>query len=330
MSFNKSLSLYYKLGNIRLEEGKRFTKNYNKQYDKRKNIAKDHFLLSNAFNITRLMKTNNKEFIPESFYFEENKSKDKLNIYNYKKSFENMTKGLKITQEEDDLLQSLLIKFDEKYIDDILKEREKILRLKSRILKGLPYKIDTLTNNNSTWKSLNKTNSLKSVTNFNNQSNYKRKDSFNFNNSSKLFKSIPLPKDINNQKDIQKRNLTLPRKYYTYTMNDKIKRIFKEINNKEKMAEKNSNKLNYVISINKNNYFRTLNNEKANFKSHSIKEIQIRRGNNLIKNIDKIRYRKDIENALFRQNEFLFSGIKNKLHSLYKNGKKIPQEYLDQ
>ena len=167
-----------------------------------------------------------------------------------------MAKSLKITTNEDELLQSLLIKFDEKNIEDILKDREKLLRFKSRSLKGLSYKEEPLTYNNSTWKSLNKTNSLKSITYFNNQSNCKSKDSFNFNNSSKLYNNNSLNIKINyNHKDIHKRNLTIQKMFYTQKMNNKMKGIFKEINNKEKIAEKNSNKLNYIMSINKKNYF---------------------------------------------------------------------------
>ena len=242
-----------------------------------------------------------------------------------------MAKSLKITTNEDELLQSLLIKFDEKNIEDILKDREKLLRFKSRSWKGLSYKVEPLTYNNSTWKSFNKTNSLKSITYFNNQSNYKSKDSSNFNNSSKLFKNKSLNIETNyNQKDIHKRNLTMQKMFYTQKLNDKMKGIFKEINNKEKMAEKNSNKLNYIMNINNKNYFRTLNNEKVNLKSNSIKIGQLRRRNNFIKNIDKIKYKKDIEKVLFKQNKFLFNEIKNKLHTLYKQGKKIPSIYLDE
>ena len=76
MISNKKFNTFYKIGNIKLEEGKIFKKNYNKLYDKEKNIAKDHYLLSNAFNITRLIKRNNNIYsneIPEENYLDNNK-----------------------------------------------------------------------------------------------------------------------------------------------------------------------------------------------------------------------------------------------------------------
>ena len=71
MITNKKYNTFYKIGNIKLEEGKIFKKNYNKLYDKEKN-----YLLSNAFNITRLIKRNNNIYsneIPEENYLDNNK-----------------------------------------------------------------------------------------------------------------------------------------------------------------------------------------------------------------------------------------------------------------
>ena len=71
MISNKKFNTFYKIGNIKLEEGKIFKKNYNKLYDKEKN-----YLLSNAFNITRLIKRNNNIYsneIPEENYLDNNK-----------------------------------------------------------------------------------------------------------------------------------------------------------------------------------------------------------------------------------------------------------------
>ena len=61
-----------------LEEGKIFNKKYNNLYNNSKNIAKDHYLLTNAFNITKLIKRNNTNFnnnieIPEELYLDDNK-----------------------------------------------------------------------------------------------------------------------------------------------------------------------------------------------------------------------------------------------------------------
>ena len=109
MIYNKKkFNTFFKLRNIKLEEGKVFKRNYNKQYNKRKNIAKDHFLLTNAFNLTKLIRTNNnndnnKQIIPENYYFEENKTRYKVNIYNYQKTFGNIGNN-HINTIEDELL----------------------------------------------------------------------------------------------------------------------------------------------------------------------------------------------------------------------------------
>ena len=337
MNHNKKFTHFYKLENIKLEEGKSFIKKYNKQYNKRKNIAKDHFLLSNAFNITKLIKkvrnSNNKEIIPESYYFEENKSKYQLNIYNYKKVYDNMLKSQKITTNDDELLKTLLNKIDTKNIEEILRDRDKFISFQRRALKGLSQKFEPLTYNKTTWKTFNKTNSLKSITNFNNQSKYKSKDSSNFNSSSKiLFKNNnSLSIDTSpNYRNNYIRNFTLPKMIKTKSMNSKIQGMFNTINNKEKLAEKNSNMLNFDININNNSYFMTIRDEKMNYKENSLKADKIKRKENYLQNVDKIKKRKDIEKFLFKKNKLLFNNIKNKLHTIYKEGKKIPSKYFDQ
>lgn len=362
MNYTKKINNFYKLGNIKLEEGKAFNKHYNKQYNKRKNIAKDHFLLANAFNITRLIKktNNNKITIPENFYFQENKNKYKLNIFNYKKAYDNL--NLKINTNEDELLRTLLIKIDSKNIEELLKYKERMVNLQRRALRGLSYKLEPITYNNTKWKTFNKTNSLKSYSNYNNQSNYKSKDSLNFNNqsnyksrdsinlnnqsnykskdsinfntSSKLFKnnnSLSIETTYHNREKYI-RNYTLPKRFYTQPMSEKMKGIFQTINIKEKMIEKNSNILNYNVNLNNNtNLFRTFKEEKLNLKANSIKNEKSKKRQNLnLKNVSKIKHKKDLEKILFTQNKFLFKKIKNDLHTLYKKGKKIPSEYLEQ
>ena len=348
MNFTRKINNFYKLGTIKLEEGKTFNKHYNKKYNERKNIAKDHFLLANAFNITRLIKktNNNKIIIPENFYFQENKNKYKLNIYNYKKAYENI--NFKINTNEDELLQELLIKIDTKNIEELLKYKERMLNLQRRALRGLSYKLEPITYNNTKWKTFNKTNSLKSYTNYNNQSNYKSKDSINYNNqsnykskdsinfnsSSKLFKnnnSLSIDTTYNSREKY-KRNFTLPKRFYTQPMSEKMKGIFQTINIKEKMIEKNANILNYNVNLNNNsdNFFKTYKDEKKNPKTDSIKSEKGKKKQNILKNVSKIKQKKDLEKILFTQNKFLFKKIKNDLHTLYKKGKKIPTEYLEQ
>ena len=134
MISNKKFNTFYKIGNIKLEEGKIFKKNYNKLYDKEKNIAKDHYLLSNAFNITRLIKRNNNIYsneIPEENYLDNNKEKYKLNIYNYKNILGNIN-NKKGSTNEDEVIKTLLIKIDEKNIEELLKDKEKVMNLQKK------------------------------------------------------------------------------------------------------------------------------------------------------------------------------------------------------
>ena len=88
--------------------------------------------------------------------------------------------------------------------------------------------------------------------------------------------------------------------------------------------------LNFDININNNNFFRTIRNEKINFNSNPTKVDEIKRKRNYLKNVDKIKKKKDIEKFLFSQNKLLFNNIKNKLHTIYKEGKKISSKYFDQ
>ena len=104
MTYYKKFNNFYKFGNINLEEGKIFKKNYNNLYNNSKIIAKDHYLLTNAFNITKLIKRNNTNFnnnieIPEELYFDDNKKQDRMNIYNYKNIFGDITNSKLNTNE---------------------------------------------------------------------------------------------------------------------------------------------------------------------------------------------------------------------------------------
>jgi hypothetical protein len=331
MNSNKKFNTFFKLGNLRLEEGKIFHKNYAKQYNKRKNIARDHFLLSNAFNIKKLLKrnnqnNNNKEIIPENFYFEENKLRYKLNIYNYQKEFQN---NIQVETNEDELLKTLLIKIDSKNLEDILKDKEKILSFQRRTLKGISPKLEPITYNNMTWKTFNKANSVKTLNHLSNESNiYKSKDSINFNSSSKIISKNNNSLSLNissNKRENRIRNNTIPKRFYSQTLSNKVKGIFKLINTEEKKVQKNSNFLNYNIKSNK-----AFSLIKLNLKSNSINTEATQNNNhNFIKNIEKIKRKKDLEKILFKQNKQLFNGIRKRLHTLHSEGKKIPSHYLD-
>ena len=337
MIYNKKINTFYKLGNIKLEEGKVFNKRYNKQYNQRKNIARDHFLLTNAFNITKLIKKNNNDsnnynnndIIPENYYFEEDKKRFKLNIYNYQKTLGNL-KNNDYNTNEDDLLMTLLNKIDSKNIEEIIKERERMLNLQRKTLRGISHKLEPLTYNNTKWETFNKTNSLKSISNINNRSNYKTIES-NFNSASIIFKNNnSLSIDTmspNSHKDSYIRNCPFQKRYHSQTLNQKLKGIFKAINTEEKIAEKNMNNLNSKKHL---NYYRKFMSNKFTLKAKLINGEQMRKKHNLIKDVEKIKRKKDIDKILFRQDRFVFKDIKNKLHSLYKKGKKIPSKYFDE
>ena len=133
----KKFNNFFKIGNIKLEERKIFKRNNNKQYNQRKNITKDHFLLTNAFNIAKLIRINNNnndnnnQVIPENYYFEENKTRYKVNIYNYQKTFGNIGNN-HINTNEDELLKTLLVKIDTKNIEELLKEKERMINLQKK------------------------------------------------------------------------------------------------------------------------------------------------------------------------------------------------------
>ena len=337
MIYNKKkFNTFFKFKNIKLEEGKVFKRNYNKQYNKRKNIAKDHFLLTNAFNLTKLIITNNnndnnKQIIKENYYFEENKTRYKVNIYNYQKTFGNIGNN-HINTNEDELLKTLLVKIDTKNIEELLKEKERMINLQKKTLKGLSYKMEPLTYDTTKWKTFNKTNSLKTINNLNNRSIYKSKESINFTSPSTIFKNNnSLSIDSIPHQDKYIRNNPFQKRFHSHTINPTLKGIFNVIDTEEKIAEKNLNFLNYKKSLENNKkYYRTFRSEKINLKSNSINAQHNKRKPNLIRNVSKIKHKKDIEKVLFRQSKNLFNDIRNKLHSLYKKGKKMPSYYLEE
>ena len=334
MTYYKKFNNFYKFENINLEEGKIFNKKYNNLYNNSKNIAKDHYLLTNAFNITKLIKRNNTNFnnnieIPEELYLDDNKKQDRMNIYNYKNIFGDV-KNSKLNTNENEILKNLLIKIDSKNIEELLRDKEKLISFQRRTMKGLSSKIEPLTYTNRVWKTFNKTNSVKTLNNANNKSNFKTnksKESLNFNNTSRLYKnnSLSLDTNTNYSKERYVKNFSFPKKYHSHTLNKQLQGIFHVISAEEIIAKKNSNILNTLH--NKNNYYKSL---RFNLKANSINTEHIKRKTNFIKDLNKIRHQKDIEKILFKPNKYIFTEIKNKLHSYYKRGQKIPKKYLEQ
>ena len=209
-----------------------------------------------------------------------------MNIYNYKNILGNINNKRGSTN-EDEVIKTLLIKIDEKNIEELLKDKEKLMKLQKKTLKGLSHKIEPLTHNNTLWKTFNKNSSIESINNQYNQSNYKSnksKESVNFNSSSKIFKnnnSLSIDTNSNYVKDNYNRNFSLPKKYHSRTLNKKLQNIFHIINAEERIAEKNS----YILNTfnNSKKYYKILRLEKYNLKSNSINKEQFRKKKKCIK-----------------------------------------------
>ena len=191
MIYVKKLNKFYKVGNIPLEEGKTFKRNYKKLYNRTNNITKDHYLLTNAFNVTKLIRrnnhnNNNENDFSEDEYIDPNKEKYKFNIYNYKSILGDI-KNSRLNTKENDLLKALLIKIDSKNFEELLREKEELINFQKRSLKGTSTK-NVLTYSNMVWKTFSKTNSVKTLNNLYKKSSSKNKDLLNYNNISKINK----------------------------------------------------------------------------------------------------------------------------------------------
>ena len=334
----KGINTFHTIGNIKLEKGEIFKYNYNKLYNKRKNISKNHFLLKNAFNITRLTKnkTTNKNEIPEEFYLDPKKDNYAFNIYNYKNIITNV-RSKKSYENNEELLQTLLNRFDTKNIEALLKEKEKIIYFRKRLLNGIYPNCEPLrTIKNKRKTSFNKANSVKSISNKYNHSNCKTsksKESMFFNNSSKIKKksnTISIEAYSNYARNKYNRNYSIPKTMNSDILKKKLKGLFHVINTEEKKAKSNSKHLNtlYGSNINYNTLrFETMNNK---IKTINTERNKNNKNNNVIKNLDKIKKLKDIDNILFEPNKNLFNEIKIKLLKQYKDSHKIPKVILEE
>lgn len=326
INIKKRFNSYHKLENLYLEDDKVFNSYYYKLNRKRQNLAKDHFLLTNAFGVTKLIKRNNNKGDEHlDFLREVNEKSGKLNIFNYKKTFINKNGNHQIdtkhTKDDDEnILQSLLFKMNKKSIQNILKDREKKLRLQKKSLKGiiirnrLPfYKID-----NEGIKTFNKDKSVK-------YANNKKKEFIGFKTLPKLFRKISNETFLNNIRDNNKRKSKLI-KNYSQSANRKIQGIFRSIHSEEKLVEKNSRILNYKMHLNNDKTFlKTYRKLTKTMYSKSTNDENLGRSRNrsYIKNALKIKHKKDFEKILYLEDKNLFNDVKDKLHTLYKTRKKI-------
>lgn len=322
----RRLNSYHKLGNLYLEDDKVFNSYYNKLNRKRQNLAKDHFLLTNAFGVSKFAKrNNNKGTEPYDYLTEVNEESGKLNIFNYKKTFINKKGNHQIdtkhTKDDDEnLLQSLLFKMDKKSVENILKDQEKKLRLQKKSLKGLAIRnhLPFYNIENEGLKTFNKDKSVK-------YANNKGKEFIGFKTLPKLFSKISNETFLNSIRDNNKRKSKLI-KNYSQSANKKIQDIFNSINSEEKIVEKNSRILNYKMHLNNDKTFlktyrrltKTMisnSNNDENFGSY--------RNRSYIKKALKIKHKKDFEKILYVEDKTIFNDVKDKLHTLYKTKKNL-------
>ena len=325
INIKKRFNSYHKLGNLYLEDDKAFNSYYFKLNKKRQNLAKDHFLLTNAFGVTKLVKRNNNKIMDQDYLTEVNEESGKLNIFNYKKPFINKRGNHQIdtkhTKDDDEnLLQSLLFKMDQKSVENIMKNQEKKMRLQKKSLKGiifrnrLPfYKVD-----NDGFKTFNKDKSVKYAKD-------KTKEFIGFKTVPKLFKKISNDTFLNSIRDNNKRNSKLINNF-SQRANKKIRDMFKSINSEEKIVEKNSRFLNYNMHLNDDKTFhKTYKRLAKTIYSNSTNGEKLGRNRNrsYIKKALKIKHKKDFEKILYFEDKTTFNDVKNKLHTLYKTRKKL-------
>lgn len=284
MNFNNNN--LYKIGKNLLDKEKNFNRKYNRLYEGHKAIFKDHYLLRHAFNILDSVKNENNEIDPKEYLQEDRKEKYKFNIYNFENALKSNNKSKKLYSLDDEILKILLLKINRKNIEEQMKKKEEKFHFQSLSLKGIKKK-------NSFLNTFNTTNSIKSYCGYNYTSNigYKTISNNNINNIIKYEQ---------------------PTKFYYYNLNNRLKNIFQNINSKEKniLEEFDFIKTDFKRTFKKNN-----NNK---LKSKTINTETIRRPKIIIKNVEKIKKKKDLETVLFKDNEHEFKKVKKKLYSLYK------------
>ena len=324
-NIKRRFNSYHKLDNLNLEDDKVFHSYYHKLNRKRQNLAKDHFLLTNAFGFRKIPKRNNKGNEPFDYLTEVKEETGKLNIFNYKQAFINR-KGYhqidtKHTKDDDEnLLQSLLFKMDKKSVENIIKDQEKKLRLQKKSLKGIIIRNNLPFYNveNEALKTFNKDKSVKYVNN-------KNKEFLGLRTFPKLFSKLSNETFLNNIRDNNKRKSKLI-KNYSQSANKKFQNIFKSINSEEKIVEKNSRILNYKMHLNNDKTFlKTYRRLTKTIFSNSKNDENFGRYRNrsYIKNALKIKHKKDFEKILYVEDKTIFNDVKDKLHTLYKTKKKL-------
>ena len=301
MNFNKRNNDIYQIRNNLIDREMNFNKNYNRIYEGHKEIYKDHHLLRHAFNITNYVRIKNNE-IDQKEYLEENrKERYKFNIYNYEKELkQNKTK--KIYSLDDELLKILISKINKKNIEEQIKKKEEKIMFQSLSLKGIRKKNkkkNTFLNTYSTIKSFKTLDNSKDIN--------MKKDS---NISPKKYRNS-LNKINNGIDNIGKTSEKYehPTKFYFNDLQNRLKRIIQNINSEEKNNLSNFNlmKTHFQTDLNIYRKNKTISNTKM-----------IIRPKIILKNVQKIKRKKDLENILFKESDLTYNKIKKKLYTLYK------------
>jgi hypothetical protein len=320
-NIKKRFNSYHRLDNLYLEDDKVFNSYYYKLNKKRQKLAKDHFLLTNAFGFTKFVKKNE----PLDYLSEVNEKSGKLNIFNYKKTFINKKGNRHIDEkhtkdDDENILQSLLFKMNKKSIENILKDQEKKLRLQKKSLKGIIIRnhLPFYNVENEGLKTFNKDKSV-------NYANNRNKEFIGFKTFPKLFSKISNETFLNNIRDNNKRKSKLI-KNYSQSANKKIQDIFNSIDSEEKLVEKNSRILNYNMHLNNDKTFLKTYRKltKTNYSNSTNDENFGRyRNRSYVKNALKIKHKKDFEKILYVEDKAIFNEVKDKLHTLYKTRNKF-------
>jgi len=294
------------------DKEKNFNKGYYKLYDGRHRIAKDIYILNNAFNIDDNAKNENNEINPKEYLQEDKIEKYKFNIHNFESSLK-IDKSKKLSSLNDVILKKLLFKISRKNIEEILKKKEEKINFQNLTLKGIRKK-------SNLSKTFNSSISVQSYYNLSgNKNNNNDSTSFNFNTTSKISKtknSFSYDTFNKTRKELTKYE---PKTTFNFNyLNHRLKDIFQNINSEEKNILINSEFM-------KTDFKKFRNNNR--YKSKTINTQKIRKPKFILKNkeeanIFNIKNKKDLEFTLFKNNESTFNKARNKLFNLYQSGKK--------
>ena len=334
------------IGNITLEPGKIFKRRIENIDNNKKQMAKYHFLLANAYSQhTRLNQSNNNStnisnYIKEKqekYILEENrKILSRFNIYNYKKSLGDITSS-KVNSNEEDLMKELLYRFDKQNNkkDEKLKNQINFILKNKNNFKPLynPKNIDIITHNYCTKK----------LNNYKTQSNsFIRNNSVNLNNNSctsgsKYYNSTNYyPGNNSTSKDFGGRTFSegklpdLHKNFFKPKLEKNLYVILQTLSKQETTVNNNCRSFNEGLKNLKENKNLLLKNMDAllgstekNKKNENLLQ-KFRSRNILVKNPGKIRNVNGIEKALFNESNELFRESKKELKYLYKNNLKLP------